>query len=695
MSDQRMTDELYDPITQAIAEALRLAITIAAVVADEIARAREERYRREEAASQERARALAERLRAERSAVEPLLREAWQERFWRTPDARRLGRCWQAAAEWAGGDEFARQTLEHLRQQLNKRYGIEAPAWPLHGAEISRMIALAAPEFQRFLQQGRAAAHGVSTVSLVVLIRDTADPLTIAHQDVVVVAAGMPPSEAGANAFLRWAEQARSQNTDLDVSRFYIEVLENTADGVQQVPAARLYGHEAERARQEAVRWQRAVVSGEQEATPAELLYALEQERGRLEAEKEHRVSRFREYRSRLDAEGLSDADRKRLAGNITAIIDGLPVLRQQIEELQLRIEVAGAQVRGEDPAHVYGGVQLRDLLDQGWWETANDSEIAGVWDTVRGWSPGQARAEMQAHLREEINKHHGVHVPPGDKLTGVDIAQLLGESTRVDEAITVSLVSEELRDEGLAAYEEAAGLHAQAKEKDAAAEQTPDAEEGASLRAEAASLQQHAMEVKGRAEAMMDRSAWVSAQGVAAEFAVLHSGNARAVERLTEEFARRWARTPAPEAIRQFLAETERGFAPTGSQTVLTAVPLNEERTVWRALRPTSGAVPQAGPEAERAPETAVSVRETAETERATAEAERAAREMRDARQAAAEVALKDMPDQEAAEAARLAAMAFPEGPEAAVAKAPVGSRKSGSAGPSASRERAAELGR
>ncbi|GAA0438971.1 hypothetical protein [Streptomyces luteireticuli] len=691
MSDQRINEELYDPLTQAMAEALRLAITIAAVVADEIVRAREERYRREEAASQERARLLAERLRAERSAVEPLLREAWQERFWRTPDARRVGKCWQAAAEWAGGDAFARETLEHLRQQLEKRYGIEAPVWPLHGAEISRMIALAAPEFQRFLQQGRTAAQDVATVSLVVLVRDTADPLAIVHQDVVIVAAGMPPSEAGANAFLRWAEQTRAEAPDLDVSRFYIEVLENTADGVQQVPAVRIYGHEAERAQQDALRWQRAVVSGAQEATPAELFYALEQERGRLEAEKDHRVSRFREYRGRLDSEGLSDADRKRLAGNITAIIDGLPVLRQQMEELQLRIEAAGAQVRGEDPAHVYGAVQLRDLLDQGWWETANDTEIAGVWDTVRGWSPGQARTEMQTHLREEISKHHGVHVPPGGELTGDDIAHLLVDSTRVDEAITVSLASEELRDEGMAAYEEAAGLHAQAQEKEAAADEAQSAgatEDSASLRAEAASLLQHVMEVKGRAEALMDRSAWVSAQGVAAEFAVLQSGNARAVERLTQEFARRWARTPAPEAVRQFLAETEHGFSPTGNQTVLTAVPLNNERTVWRALPPTAGAVPQAGPEAERAPETAVAVHEASA-------AEKAAREAREARQAAAEVALRGMEDQEAAEAARLTALAFPEGPEAAVAKAPAGSRGSGSTGPSSSRERAAELGR
>ncbi len=92
--------------------------------------------------------------------------------------------------------------------------------------------------------------------------------------------------------------------------------------------------------------------------------------------------------------------------------------------ELGLRREVAEANLRGEDGTRVAQAAALRESLDEGWWQTANTDEVAGVWDHVDGWPEGAGKQAAQANLRTGILRTHGVTAVSG--ASGRDIASAI-----------------------------------------------------------------------------------------------------------------------------------------------------------------------------------------------------------------------------------------------------------------------------
>ncbi|MEV4440930.1 hypothetical protein AB0K09_18310, partial [Streptomyces sp. NPDC049577] len=104
-----------------------------------------------------------------------------------------------------------------------------------------------------------------------------------------------------------------------------------------------------------------------------------------------------------------------------TAAAEAVAQTRERLAELNLRHDVVEANLRGEDGSRIMQAAQLRESLDQGWWETAGTREIAGVWDHVDAWPDSAGKLVAQAHLRTGILRAHGVTAPTG--ASGLDVA--------------------------------------------------------------------------------------------------------------------------------------------------------------------------------------------------------------------------------------------------------------------------------
>jgi hypothetical protein len=671
-------------VTELMAESIRLAITLANIVADEVIRARERRYELERQASEERARLDVERLRAERAAAEPLMRAVHQERFWRDLDPsrddhrRRLGRAWQAASEWAGGDPYAAYTLDVMREQLRERFAIETPAWTVGGAELSRMVSLADPGFRKQLDKARAAAAETETVSYSVVIRDRDDPYTIAYQGEVTVPAAVGPDEAAARVYTEWAAGEGAAVVQGREDRYDVELRENTGSAAAvAVPAAVLPGAKAGEVLAAAESRRHALVAGTEQGSDAELLHALSTELDRLEAEEAQRRSRRAAYAVRLDDADLPDADRERLQRNIKAIDEGLPSLHQEQAETALRTAATAAQMRGENPAHVYGSARLTESLDEGWWATASPAEIAGVWDHVSAWQTGQARDEMLGTLREGVERHHRMMVPKD--ATSDMVAALYGGRDVPGPAVPLSAHGEVLREQAHALYEAAFDDYAQAAMQRGQAAETHGEDQAAALRHSSEYLTERAERTTGEATQLMEQGTWLELQTPEVLRVLYQENSSAAVDQLAAQFEEQWGRPLVPEAR---------------SQAAEAVGQIETPPTPWQvpaepgSANPSSFLAGRVVTVSQRAVETVISVAESGVQDGGPATGTDPLGE----RQRAATEALSGIGDTEAREAAGLARKAFPEGAEEAVARPPQSGPNGGSAGQETSRQKASE---
>ena len=119
-----MADEA-DGIEEVFEHSARVALTAGGLMAERIARAREQAHREAEAASEQEARELQKRLDAERSAARaslaPVDRDDWWERA--TPDE--IGDAWQTANAWRDIDADAQRTADTMRDELRQRYDFD------------------------------------------------------------------------------------------------------------------------------------------------------------------------------------------------------------------------------------------------------------------------------------------------------------------------------------------------------------------------------------------------------------------------------------------------------------------------------------------------------------------------------------------------------------------------------------------
>src|SRR4051812_40046827 len=114
-----------DGINDALAGALRVSLTVAARVAEQLARSREQAARDARAAGEHEARQLQARLDTERAAARAALAPVAREEWWERADVDEIARAWETAQAWRELDPDARQAAERIQTQLRDRYGID------------------------------------------------------------------------------------------------------------------------------------------------------------------------------------------------------------------------------------------------------------------------------------------------------------------------------------------------------------------------------------------------------------------------------------------------------------------------------------------------------------------------------------------------------------------------------------------
>src|SRR4051812_14322374 len=114
-----------DGINDALAGALRVSLTVAARVAEQLARSREQAARDARAAGEHEARQLQARLDTERAAARAVLAPVAREEWWQRADVNEIARAWETAHAWRELDPDARQAAERIHDQLRDRYGID------------------------------------------------------------------------------------------------------------------------------------------------------------------------------------------------------------------------------------------------------------------------------------------------------------------------------------------------------------------------------------------------------------------------------------------------------------------------------------------------------------------------------------------------------------------------------------------
>ncbi|UYY83671.1 hypothetical protein OIT41_20620 (plasmid) [Arthrobacter sp. YA7-1] len=114
-----------DGIEEAIEGMSRVGLTVAGRLGEQLARAREQALRRAQAAEEQQARELQARFDAERAAARAQLAPVMDNRWWDTASGRDIERVHEAATAWKDHDPAARSAAEAIRDQVQRRYGLD------------------------------------------------------------------------------------------------------------------------------------------------------------------------------------------------------------------------------------------------------------------------------------------------------------------------------------------------------------------------------------------------------------------------------------------------------------------------------------------------------------------------------------------------------------------------------------------
>lgn len=119
-----MADE-PDGVDEAFEAALRVGLTVAGRVGEQVARAREQAAKNAQATSEQEARELQARLDAERSAARAQLAPVQREEWWTRAQPGDVAAAWETARTWQDLDPDARRTADRIRDEVRSRCGID------------------------------------------------------------------------------------------------------------------------------------------------------------------------------------------------------------------------------------------------------------------------------------------------------------------------------------------------------------------------------------------------------------------------------------------------------------------------------------------------------------------------------------------------------------------------------------------
>jgi hypothetical protein len=145
-----------DGIEEAIEGITRVGLTVAGRLGEQLARTREQELRRAQGAEEQQARELQARYDAERAAARAQLAPVMDNRWWDTASGRDIERVHETATAWKDHDPAARDAAEAIRDQVQRRYGIDVDN--LGADEASVAAAMAQAEWDRGLADTERSA---------------------------------------------------------------------------------------------------------------------------------------------------------------------------------------------------------------------------------------------------------------------------------------------------------------------------------------------------------------------------------------------------------------------------------------------------------------------------------------------------------------------------------------------------------
>jgi hypothetical protein len=178
-----------DGMDDAVDGAMRTGLMVAARIGEQLARMRDEDQRSIAAAEEQRARQLQERFDAQRAAARAQLAPAARDDWWDKATPEMIERVHQTATAWKAYDPAAAQASEHIRNQVQGRYGIDVNNTGADEASVSAALTSA--------QQARSEAENERTKA------------AAARTDEVVAGAAV----AGANRQDAAAQKAQGEPT--------------------------------------------------------------------------------------------------------------------------------------------------------------------------------------------------------------------------------------------------------------------------------------------------------------------------------------------------------------------------------------------------------------------------------------------------------------------------------------------------
>jgi colicin import membrane protein len=145
-----------DGIDEALEGMSRVGLTVAGRLGEQLARAREQELRRAQAAEEQQARELQARFDAERAAARAQLAPVMDNRWWDTANGRDIERAHETATGWKDHDPAARDAAEVIRDQVQRRYGLDVDNLGADDASVAEALAKAERDREQAEQERRA-----------------------------------------------------------------------------------------------------------------------------------------------------------------------------------------------------------------------------------------------------------------------------------------------------------------------------------------------------------------------------------------------------------------------------------------------------------------------------------------------------------------------------------------------------------
>lgn len=136
-----MSESEVDAVVGGMSQAVVTLVKAAMEIAEVIARQRAEAARAVREENDRAARLFAERVRDQRQAINPVIRQVWDDSWWQRASPETIAGVWQVTDGWARhGDPSAMVALQHMRDEIHDRYGVDLPETPADRTNLLELL---------------------------------------------------------------------------------------------------------------------------------------------------------------------------------------------------------------------------------------------------------------------------------------------------------------------------------------------------------------------------------------------------------------------------------------------------------------------------------------------------------------------------------------------------------------------------